>query len=50
MKQQTIIMTNVIDMVKFLNREDITIVKTELVKGIAGEQVAKVTYYYNEED
>lgn len=48
--KQTIIITNIIDMVKFLNRNDITIDEIKLVNGIAGEQVAKITYSYDEED
>lgn len=46
----TRIITNMVDLVNLINREDITIEEVKLVKGIAGEQVSKVTYHYNEEE
>lgn len=46
----TIIITNLVDLVRFINKDYLEIIKVELTKGIYNEDVAKVTYKYKEEN
>lgn len=47
-KDQTIIITSMTSLCKFMQKTNIEIVKMEPIKGIYDEDIMKVTYHYAE--